>query len=466
MFLRHLKKIKEKINLRLAALYAIIFVLSSVLLFILIYFFLSSALRKEDQTSMHLKLLELWASYETGGIETLGRQVTVEKIMGEKRFSLIRVADRMKNTIFLILPDSWRGIPTSQLQRIYTSPNHTLVKIQINGIQFYIETASLNLPDGNKLQVGMNVTGRIHALQRFREIFMLIIIPFTLICFVAGMVLASRSFQPLRRLASVVRKIIETGKIEDRILTTDRGNELDELVRLFNRMLERIERLVEAMRGALDSVAHELRTPLTRLRGSAEAALQSSNDPETLANALEESIEESENILAMLNTLMDISEAETGVMKLDRQIIDIASVISDITELYRYIADEKKLILSVDTPPELYIKADVSRIRQVIANLLENAIKYTPHKGHIKINVSTDGPQVTVVVKDTGLGIPESDLNNIWDRHYRGLHGHSHHGLGLGLSFVKAIVEAHNGSVHVHSRPGQGSEFSFSLPLQ
>jgi signal transduction histidine kinase len=294
-----------------------------------------------------------------------------------------------------------------------------------------------------------------------------VMIPFTFASFFGGTLLAARSFQPLRSLASAVKKIIETGNIEARITTANSGNELDELVLLFNRMLERIERLVGTMRGAMDSVAHELRTPLTRLRGTAEAALQSSNDPKALTSALAESVEESENILTMLNTLMDISEAETGVMKLDHRRINITSIISDIAELYGYVTEEKELTLSVDIPPELYIKADLTRIRQVIVNLLENAIKYTPHKGQIQINGSTDGHKVTVVVKDTGIGIPESDLNRIWDRHYRGTYGSSNHpGHGLGLSFVKAIVEAHNGSVHVHSRIGHGSEFSFSIPSQ
>jgi signal transduction histidine kinase len=465
MFLRHLRRINERINLRLSVLYSLVFILSSVLLFILIYFFLSSALRKEDQTAMHLKLLELWASYETGGIETLGRQVTVEKMIGEKRFSLIRVADGRNNTLFLVIPDSWKVIPTAQLREIYTDPDNTLFKIQLNGVQSFIEIASLNLSDGNKLQVGINIAERIFALRRFRKIFALVMIPFTLLSFAGGSLLAARSFKPLKSLAAAVRRIIETGKIEARIPATDSGNELHELVRLFNRMLERIELLVETMRGALDSVAHELRTPLTRLRGTAEAALQSPNDPEVLTNALAENVEEYENILTMLNTLMDISEAETGAMKLDRQKINLSSIINDIAELYGYVTEEKKLSLSVEVPPGLYITADVNRIRQVIANLLDNAIKYTPHKGNISINGFADGNRVTIVVKDTGIGIQQDDLSKIWDKHYRSLNGKSKPGLGLGLSFVKAIVEAHHGSVHVKSKPGQGTEFSFSIPV-
>jgi len=290
-------------------------------------------------------------------------------------------------------------------------------------------------------------------------------VPFILMSFLGGAYLAARSLRPLRSLNDTVRTIIETGKFEARIQSPGTRGEMAELVLLFNRMLGMIEPLVEGMRNALDNVAHDLRTPLSRMRGSAEAALQSPHDHDQLKLAVAESMEEADIMLSLLNTLMDISEAETGVMHLDRTQVDLSMLVDDMAELYRYIAEEKEIELSTDLPKEISVSADVTRIRQVLANLLENAIKYSSSRSVITVRLSSDGTGATVFVKDNGTGIEKDEIERVWERHYRGANAKGSPGLGLGLSFVKAVVEAHGGTVRVTSTRGEGSEFSFTLPL-
>jgi signal transduction histidine kinase len=465
MFSRYLNKIRGRINLRLAALYSIVFILSSMLLFGLIYLFLSSTLKKDDFNSIRYKLLELWASYETGGVQAINRQVSLGKLLGERRVSMVRVADSWNNTLLLIIPETWRSAPEGSLQRIYSGEEGTKIKIEAGGTVYHIETASLLLSDGNRLQVGMNVAERVFVLKRFREIFAVVMVPFILISFLGGAYLAARSLRPLRSLNETVRTIIETKKFEARIPSPGTRDEMEELVLLFNRMLGMIEPLVEGMRNALDNVAHDLRTPLARMRGSAEAALQSPGDHDQLKQAVVESMEEADVMLSLLNTLMDISEAETGVMHLDRKPVDLSMLVDDMAELYRYIAEEKEIEVSTDLPKELSVSADVTRIRQALANLLENAIKYSPSHGEITVRLSSDGTDATVLVKDRGTGIAEEEIERVWERHYRGKNAKGSPGLGLGLSFVKAVVEAHGGTVRVTSTQKEGSEFSFTLPL-
>jgi signal transduction histidine kinase len=466
MFLKSLREIRGKVNLRLAFLFTFVFLLSSALLFGLIYLFLSSNLKKDDYRTIHQNLLELWAGYEVDGISAILNTVSVEQFLGERWLSFIRVSDRWNNTVFVILPEPWRTLPGSSLERIYSNPSGSLVRIEVQGIVYYVETASLRLDDGNELQVGMNVAERMSMMRRFREIFALVMIPFTVMSFAGGSYLAARSLRPLQSLNDTVRTVIETGKVDARIPTMNKPDELDELVRLFNRMLERIERLVEGMRDALDSVAHDLKTPLTRMRVSAEAALRSSDDSVQLKKAVTESLEEADGMLSLLNTLMDISEAETGVMRLDLSDIDLTSIVGDMAELYRYIAEEKSIALSVETLAPITVRADLTRIRQVIANILENAIKYTGAGGKILIRISPGERDVTVTVKDSGVGIPKEEITQVWQRHYRGKNSRSYPGVGLGLSVVKAIVEAHRGSVRIASTPGEGTDLSFTLPLQ
>ena len=167
----------------------------------------------------------------------------------------------------------------------------------------------------------------------------------------------------------------------------------------------------------------------------------------------------------MLNTLMDITEAEAGMMKLRREPADLGQLVREVAELYQYVAEEKKIPITVDVP-ESAVTAPVDRlrIRQVFANLLDNAIKYTPEGGHVTISLRNGSGQAVTVFRDTGIGIPAEEQGKIWARLYRGDKSRSQRGLGLGLSLVKAVVEAHGGHVTVSSETNQGSEFTVRLP--
>ena len=270
----------------------------------------------------------------------------------------------------------------------------------------------------------------------------------------------------LRRLEQINRTSAEivAGDFSRRVPVTGTDDEFDELAENLNHMLDRTERLMKGMREVADSVAHDLRTPLTRLRGMAELALSPNAEPAATREALADCVEESERVLAMLNTLMDITEAEAGMMKLQRVPVDLCQLVREVVELYQYVAEERKVTLHTELPAACEADMDRNRIRQVFANLLDNAIKYTPEGGRVTIAVRDEPDQAVAVFRDTGIGIPAEEQEKIWARLYRGDKSRSQRGLGLGLSLVKAVVEAHGGKVTVSSHANEGSEFTVKLP--
>jgi signal transduction histidine kinase len=258
-------------------------------------------------------------------------------------------------------------------------------------------------------------------------------------------------------------KTIQAGKPGSRVPVRKSGDELDELGTLFNQLLERIDNLIGAMRSSLDNVAHDLRTPATRLRSIVESALQSEKNGNACREALADCMEESERILSMLNTLMDISEAENGVLKLNLEEIPVAQLLQDTIDLYQYVAEDKGIQISSDCPQEIHLTGDRNRLGQVLANLLDNAIKYTDPGGRITFRADRKDNHVIISVIDSGLGITPEEIPHIWDRLYRGKRSRTQKGLGLGLSLVRAVVKAHKGTVEVFSEPGKGSIFTISL---
>jgi signal transduction histidine kinase len=270
--------------------------------------------------------------------------------------------------------------------------------------------------------------------------------------------------KPIRQINDTVSDLTATGNMKARLPVIRTGDELDDLSRLVNQMLARIETLITGMKETLDNVAHDLRTPMTRLRGMAEMALAGDRSPGSCREALADCLEESERVLAMLNTLMDISEAETGTMHLEVEQVNLSEILAGVVELYRYVAEEKRIAIETSYPAELSLTGDRKRLQQALANLVDNAIKYTPAGGRVTVEAMEVSGQSVIKVKDSGPGIPPEEIDRIWDRLYRGDQSRSQRGLGLGLSLVKAIIAAHHGRVEVASQPSAGSIFTVYLP--
>lgn len=460
MFLKNPRLLLKSNSFRLITWYTVIFVLSSLVINIYAYTVISSFIDEQSRREIREDLGDLAEIYQEDGLEGFRKEVFEDP---DDPY-LVRLTGSAGNTIVLRTPKDWPEEEKEQLEHS-TDPKNGEWRILGAGKDGESEIISLRMPDGSIIQLGQPIAEREDLLNKIRRVYIIAILPIILLAYLGGLFLADRALNPIRQLINTLNSIVSNAKVDMRV-PEDRTDKLnEELILLFNTMLDKIEALIDGMRNVLDNVAHDLRTPMTRLRGTAEIALQSGDDTEALREALGDCIEESDRILIMLNTLMDVSEAETGAMKLNLEEMNVAPLIDDVVDLYGYVAEDKGVTVHTGLPEELYLKADRSRLRQVMANLLDNAIKYTPAGGRIEIEASRREKEIEIIVKDTGIGISDEELDNIWDRLYRGDKSRSERGLGLGLSLVKAIIRAHRGHVEVSSKPGSGSVFSVYLPF-
>ena len=457
------KQYSKSTAFRLAALYSTIFILSCGVLFLFAYILISSIVEEQDHSMIRLKMNEYLLMEQAEGMDALLREIRQEDSSNKVAGFFVRIADPLNSTLFCTSPRRFEGVEGMMLRtKQFEKPDEWII-LQGKKHKYVLDIDNRRLSNGYWLQVGRGSKKRRILLRNFREIFALAMIPVVLIGIAAGAFLAFRSLRPIRDLINTVSDI-EAGKMDARVPYRGTGDELDELARLFNKMLERIKSLIDRMQDTLDDVAHDLKTPVTRLRNVIETTLQSRCDRETLREALMDCAEESERIVAMLETLMDISEAEAGTIALNIEEVQIESLIRDVVELYEYVAEEKGVEIMFQACATLVARVDPNRIRQVISNLLDNAVKYTSKGGMIEIRSDKKDDGIMISIKDTGTGIPRKELPRIFDRLYRGDKSRSSRGIGLGLSLVKAVIHAHKGRIEVESHPGMGSCFTIYLP--
>lgn len=290
--------------------------------------------------------------------------------------------------------------------------------------------------DGKKLLVGTDITAISHDFKFMQWLGIASIVFVVVVVFVSYLI-SVFVVSGTNKIADTAREIIKTGDLSRRVELGSRWDDLSNMAAVLNLLLDRIEELMIGVKQVSDNIAHDLRTPLTRMRNKIES-LSDSEQKQTL-------IEESDNILSTFNALLRISRLETEKQRSQFSQVNLKDIVCDVAEFYEPLAEERGITLQIDVADAL-ITGDRDLLFQAYANILDNALKFTPENRTIEITLLKDS-NIEITFKDSGSGVPENEIGNIFDRFYRGEKSRSSSGTGLGLSLVKAVIELHDGRV-------------------
>jgi len=358
---------------------------------------------------------------------------------------------------------TWTRLPASAQA---LPPRHELWETQARPDGLRARLAYSRLDDGRVVGIGHALTEDTETIHRFRLVFALAIGTMVVCAGVLAWLVARRALAGVARVTAAASRAA-CGELTQRVpLHGEAGREIAELARAFNDMLDRIERLVAELGDVTNNIAHDLRSPLSRLRSAAETALTCPDDAAQREEMLAMVIEESDRLVGMINTMLEIARTDAGVAQLQRQPLDLNAMCAEAFSLFEPLFEDRGLTAACHPAPgPVMLPVDGQRLQRALANLLDNAAKYTPSGGRVDLTITQTTTAVEITVADTGCGINPTDLPRVFDRFYRGDSSRRSPGSGLGLTLARSYVAAHGGMIQVRSTPGLGSAFTIHLPL-
>jgi heavy metal sensor kinase len=466
MFFEKILKLRHTLAFRLTLWYAGIFTLSSLAAFSSFYFSISSITQQRTDQELSNELSEFSFLLASKGMDAVKANIDLEAQSNgvEKMFFRVVTADGKELASSNMA--SWKDIGASRaaLKRLTDGAGRVFETLTVPEHHHDVRVAYGAIGPKTIMQIGQSLKDDKEFMEITREIFGVTLVALMGVAGLIGWFMARRALQGVEEVTQTATEISK-GALETRVPVKARGDEIDRLATTFNSMLDRIHALITGMREMTDNIAHDLRSPISRIRGFAEMTLTTRGSLDEYETMAANTIEECDRLLGMINTMLDITETEAGAGRTTREAVDLSALVQDARELFQPLADDKGIALAADVPAGVLVLGDVQRLQRMVANLLDNAVKYTAPGGRVTVTMRSDARTVFVTVSDTGIGISESDLPQIFNRFYRGDRSRSQAGSGLGLSLAQAIASAHGGSITVSSSPGKGSTFTVTLPM-
>jgi len=297
-------------------------------------------------------------------------------------------------------------------------------------------------------------------------IFLLLVPIVVAVSVIGGLALANRALAPVHDISTRARKITAEN-LDQTIPLRNAKDEIGKLTITINDMIRRLHESFAQIRQFSADASHELRTPLTVMRGEIEIALRTPKAPEEYRNILESSLEEILRMSTIIDNLLTLAKADQGTLDVTFSEVNLKELVEELYEDSIVLAEEKEIHVDLEATAPVVIVGDRFRLHQLFLNLVDNAIKYTPEGGTVRLLATRENGSAVFQVSDTGIGIPHDELEKIFDRFYRIDKARSREmgGSGLGLSIAKRIAELHRGTIEVASELGRGSTFTVKLPI-
>ena len=359
-----------------------------------------------------------------------------------------------------------RRLPVPGSEALALQANGSIRSILANPAPFRL-LADRTIIAGQPLTIQV---GRSEATLRLevRDLAMLLLLGLPLAVLVAGAggyLLARGALAPLQEMTKRARAVT-AARLDERLPIENPHDELGRLAIVFNDTLSRLESSFKQMRRFTTNVSHELRTPLTAIRNVGEVGLREHHDVTSYQHVIESMLEEADRLTRLVDRLLLVSRADSGELRLTLETIHLGKLADEVAALLGILAEEKHQVMLVEHASHPKCRGDQVTLRQAVINLVDNAIRYTPVGGTIRLRISESAAHAMLEVRDTGSGIPENDQLRVFDRLYRGTHGVDATGSGLGLSIARWAVEANHGELTYERPRGQGSVFRINLPLE
>ncbi len=336
--------------------------------------------------------------------------------------------------------------------------------------QWYIYSQQIKADNGtiiSWLQVGLSLESEQKTLSSFSKE---IILGLPLVLFLAalgGLFLSNQALRPINRIVQTAQSI-SANDLSRRINYRGVADEVGRLAITFDRMLDRLQDAFDRERRFIADASHELRTPMTAIKGRIDVTLNRVRSPIEYENTLQALQQEVDRVIRLSTDLLFLARLDRGRLSWQTETLDLGELLATIIEQLQPLAELRNILLSADIQSGLSIKGEIDYLIRLFLNLLDNAIKYTPPGGKVRVRVQGKEAQVWVAVSDTGVGIAPEHLPHLFDRFYRVETSRSRNtgGAGLGLAIAKEIARSHGGTLSVQSQIGVGTTFTVQLPLQ
>jgi signal transduction histidine kinase len=440
---------------RFGVVYALLLAVSATTLALFLWWATAGLLDRQTEAAIDADAQSLSERWSDGGLPAL--VVTIEDRLAQNidDDTIYLLTDRNMKRIAGNLAN-WPPIVTE------TGLGYEL-PVTRAGMKSLATVQRYELPGGFHLLIGRDVQVRAQLRKMLTDALLWAAVVVILMATAGALVIRSLFRRTLANI-SATSIAIAGGDFAQRVRLTGRGDEFDQIAEVINDMLDRIGRLMDGVRQVSNAIAHDLRTPITRARTRLEDAALHAETADDLRAAIERATMDLDGIVGVFQALLRIAEIEAGSRRSSFARLDLAPLLTEVADLYEAVAEERGITLHLKTPDAVPAFGDKAMLQQAIANLVDNAVKFSPDDGTVRLTASISAT-VLITVEDNGPGIPLADREKATDRFYRGESARNTPGSGLGLSLVLAVAHLHGGTFHLgDNRPGLCATLSLPLP--